>query len=358
MKQLLFCLLLVGVVGCAQKEDANTGVIKPKLPSPKSLFTAGTGGRSEDAVLALPTTGRLAFHSYTAYDLDDTGKRHLDSRIHICDFPADLPRRLPEIERHVRHAMNPIFSADGARMTFMALPLGPEYDADWPIGFDVFVYDFRTEVLTNVSKRAGLGRSADEDPIFSATADAVYFKRDRADIWQINLTSFQATAVTTDGKSREESGPRISPDGQWLAYWHGGGKTADVYRMPLRGGKAELLAGVPGVQEMFPVYLDNDRLAYTRWTDADRHDDEVIILNLRTGKHQSAAFNSTNGANDSDPFAIRGLVGFSSDRRENGKGGWDLYLGDPNVSEPIQLRKLSTTRHDLGGTYTPHVVNP
>ena len=42
-------------------------------------------------------------------------------------------------------------------MTFMALPLGPEYDADWPIGFDVFVYDFRTEVLTNVSKRAGLG---------------------------------------------------------------------------------------------------------------------------------------------------------------------------------------------------------
>jgi Tol biopolymer transport system component len=309
------------------------------------------------AELVIPGGGRLAFHSYTAYDLDDAGRRHLDGRIHICDFPADSPRRLPEIERHVRHAMNPLFSADGVKMTFMALPLGPEYDADWVSGLDVFVYDFRTDTLTNVSKRAGLGRSIDEDPIFSAQGDAVIFKCDRADLWKISLISFRATAITSDGKHREESGPRISPDGQWLAYWHSGGKTADVYRMPIRGGKSELLAGKHGVQEMFPVYLDKRSLAYTRWTDADSHDDEVFVLNLTTGKHHSAAFNSTNGANDSDPFPIAGLVGYSSDRTENGKGGWDLYLGDPNKPTPIFLRNLSTRRHDLGGTYTPHVVN-
>ena len=309
------------------------------------------------AEIVLPKSGRLAFHSYTAYDLDNAGKRHLDGRIHLCDFPADSPRRLPDIEHHVRHAMNPIFSTDGAMMTFMALPLGPEYKADWVTGLDVFVYDFRTDTLTNVSKRAELVCTIDEDPIFSAHGDAIIFKRDRADLWQINLTSYRATAITTDGKHREESGPRISPDGQWLAYWHSGGKTADVYRMPVHGGQAELLAGKRGIQEMFPVYLGTHILAYSRWTNEECHDDEVFVLNLATGKHQSAAFNSTNGANDSDPFSIAGLVGFSSDRRENGKGGWDLYLGDPNKSAPIFLRNLSTTRHDLGGTYTPHIVN-
>lgn len=309
------------------------------------------------AELVLPESGRLAFHSYTAYDLDDAGERHLDGRIHICDFPSDSPRRIPEIERHVRHAMNPIFSADGAMLTFMALPLGPDYKADWVTGLDVFVYDFRTDTLTNVSKRAGLSRTIDEDPIFSAQGDAIIFKRDRADLWQINLTSYHATAVTTDGKHREESGPRISPDGQWIAYWHSGGKTADVYRIPIHGGEAQLLAGKPGIQEMFPVYLDKNTLAYTRWTNQDCHDDEVFLLDLTTGKHQGAAFNSTNGANDSDPFSISGLVGFSSDRRENGKGGWDLYLGDPNKPNPRLLSDLSTKRHDLGGTYTPHVVN-
>ena len=240
----------------------------------------------------------------------------------------------------------------------MALPLGPLYGPNWPAGLDVFVYDFNTGVLTNVSKRAALGRSMDEDPVFSGDGESILFKRDRADLWQIDLKTFRAVQITFDGKRREESGPRVSPDGNWVAYWHSGGSTADVYRLPIRGGKAELLAGRKGIQEMFPVYLDGQTLAYTRWTGPTLHDDEVFILNLKTGRHRSAAFNSTNGANDSDPFPVRGLVGYSSDRREEGKGGWDLYLGDPNRSEPLHLRKISTPRHDLGGTYTPHVVNP
>ena len=124
----------------------------------------------------------------------------------------------------------------------------------------------------------------------------------------------------------------------------------------MAGGPAELLAGLPGIQEMFPVFMDNRHLAYTRWTSAQQHDDEVYFIDLATGKHRAAAFNSTNGANDSDPFAIGNWVGFSSNRKENGKGGWDLYLGDPASPSPIHLRQLSTPRHDLGGTCTPHTV--
>ena len=306
--------------------------------------------------LALPRTGRLAFHSYTAYDLDDEGRRWLDGRIHICDFPADTATTIPEIGKHVIHAMNPAFSRDGAKLAFMALPIGPKYGADWPAAFDIFVYDFRSGELINVSKQADLGVSIDEDPVFTPDGSSLVFKRDRADLWKIGLKSFRAEAITTDGKQREESGPRISPDGKWIVYWNGDGAVADVYRIPMAGGPAELLAGLPGIQEMFPVFMDNCHLAYTRWTSAQQHDDEVYFIDLATGKHWAAAFNSTNGANDSDPFAIGNWVGFSSNRKENGKGGWDLYLGDPASPTPIHLRQLSTPRHDLGGTYTPHSV--
>jgi len=306
--------------------------------------------------LALPSTGRLAFHSYTAYDLDDSGQRWLDGRIHVCDFPAETAVTIPEIEKHTIHAMNPIFSRNGAQMTFMALPIGPKYGADWPAAFDLFVYDFRSGELSNISKQAGLGSSIDEDPVFTPNGGSLVFKRNREDLWMINLKTLRAQAITADGKRNEESGPRISPDGQWIFYWNGDGVGADIYRIPVTGGSAELLAGLPGIQEMFPVFMDNGHLAYTRWTSPKQHDDEIYFLDLANGTHRGAAFNSTNGADDSDPFAINNWVGFSSSRTENGKGGWDLYLGDPNSPTPVHLRQLSTSRHDLGGTYTPSVV--
>ncbi len=312
--------------------------------------------RAHPRKLALPLTGRLAFHSYTAYDLDDEGRRWLDGRIHICDFPADTATTIPEIEKHVIHAMNPAFSRDGAKLAFMALPIGPKYGAEWPAAFDIFIYDFRSGELINVSKQADLGVSIDEDPVFTPDGSSLVFKRDRADLWKIDLKSFRVEAITTDGKQREESGPRISPDGKWIVYWSGDGAVADVYRIPMASGPAELLAGLPGIQEMFPVFMDNRHLAYTRWTSDQQHDDEVYFIDLATDKHRAAAFNSTNGADDSDSFAINNWVGFSSSRTENRKGGWDLYLGDPNSPTPIHLRQLSTSRHDLGGTYTARAV--
>ena len=343
----LYALITLSVLllGCSKRDEITAAINskgkKPHISSRK---------------LALPKAGRLAFHSYTAYDLDDSGKRWLNGQIHVCDFPAKTAAIIPEIEKHTIHAMNPIFSHDGSQMTFMALPIGPKYAADWPVALDLFVYDFRTGELANISKQAGLGASVDEDPIFTPDGASLVFKRNRDDLWMINLKTLRAQPLTNDGKKNEESGPRISPDGQWIYYWNGDGVDADIYRIPVTGGAAELQAGLPKIQEMFPVFMDNGQLAYTRWTSPKEHDDEIYFLDLASGKHHGAAFNSTNGADDSDPFAINNWVGFSSSRTENGKGGWDLYLGDPNSPNPIHLRQLSTSRHDLGGTYTSSVI--
>jgi hypothetical protein len=342
----VFIIFSVLFSGCSEETEKD---IAAKLEGEKSPISSRR--------LALPLTGRLAFHSYTAYDLDDSGKRWLDGQIHVCDFPAKTAVTILKIEKHTIHAMNPIFDRDGSQMTFMALPVGPKYGENWPTALDLFVYDFQSGELANISKQAGLGVSIDEDPIFTHDGGSLVFKRNREDLWTINLKTLRAQPITTDGKRNEESGPRISPDGQWIFYWNGDGEEANIFRIPVAGGPPELLAGLPDIQEMFPVFMDNGHLAYTRWTSRTQHDDEIYFLDLVNGKHHGAAFNSTNGADDSDPFTINNWVGFSSSRTENGKGGWDLYLGDPNSSTPIHLRQLSTSRHDLGGTYTSFAVD-
>ncbi len=325
---------------------------------PAMSFSHQCKAEETDLKVELPAKGRIAFHSYSAYDADASGNYPLDGQIFICDLASRTVTTVPEIEKHAVHVMNPIFNKDGSRMTFMGLARGREYGSNWAEYLDLFLYDFRSSELINLSKRAGLGKTIDEDPVFSSDGKKIIFKYNRTDLKAVDLRTFQTEAITNNGKKQEESGPRISPDGKWIAYWNGGGASADIYRMkyPCVNSKPELLAGLSGIQEMFPVYFSNRKLLYTRWSDTTYHDDEIFILDLKTKRSRAAAFNSTRGANDSDPFVIGNLIGFSSDRREQGKGGWDLYLGSPFHKKPLHLKQFSTEKHDLGGTYTPFTL--
>jgi len=224
---------------------------------------------------------------------------------------------------------------------------------------DLFIYDFRHDVVIPLSEQTGLSTfgAVEEDPDFSPDGQGVVFKRDRTDIWVVDLQTHALTQVTTDGKSKEESGPRYSPDGGWIAYWVGASESADIYRVDIAHGGAvpEALRATAGIQEMYPVYLDGDQLAYTRWTTATQKDDEVYLFDLATGISTRAAFSSTGAANDSDPFEVGGsVIGFSSDR--SGHGGWDLFFGDTITGNAHWLSIPSTGKNDLGGTYTRSVV--
>ena len=325
----------------------------------------------------LPTpSGRIAFHSYTAYDFDPPSETWpLDGEIHIFDLESNTNVTVAEqtIAAAVQHALNPKFSPFGERLVFMGLPQGTANTADWPNHLDLFLYDFRSDTLTNLSAQARhnttepLGGAAlstlgkEEDPDFSPDGKQVIFKRDRSDLWTIDLQTFVLTQITMDGNVTEESGPRLSPDPDdpWVAYWTGSGANADIVRRKLSDGTIQVLVNNAGIQDMYPAYLDKDRLLYTRWSNATDRDDEVCLHDLITSTNTGAAFNQAGTADDSDPFAVGGnLVGFSSDRT-GGKGGWDLFLGDLGSSKPLHLVDTSTPKHDLGGTYTPHrVVSP
>ena len=313
--------------------------------------------------------GRIAFHSYTEYDDEDGGGYHsIDGVIHVVDLSTDIHYELAEvtIAENVQHAMNPKFSHDGSQLVFMGLPRTHTYSHDddsWANYLDIFLYDFRTDQLTNLSERAGMAAygSVEEDSDFSPDGQKVIFKRNRSDLWTIDLGTFELSQVTFDGADSEESGPRYSPDGQWVAYWVGSGSNADIYRQPIGGGPAEVVVNEPSIQEMYPAYLDSNHLLYSRWFSASQQDDELYVVDLSTLQSQPAPFNSPRVANDSDPFAVEGsLVGFSSDRSSErfriGRVDWDLFFGNLDTGRVYWLEAASTEKHDLGGGFTSHVV--
>ncbi|MBM3240119.1 PEP-CTERM sorting domain-containing protein [Candidatus Poribacteria bacterium] len=306
-----------------------------------------------DRASATPLTeGWIAFHSYTSYT-------SIDGVISVFNLKTNTHYEFAEltIANGVQHAMNPKFSSDGSQLVFMGLPKSSTpYDDSWPNYLDIFLYDFHTDKLTNLSEKAGMSYEGDveEDPDFSPDGQKVIFKKNRSDLWTIDLGTYGLSQVTYDGVEKEESGPRYSPDGQWIAYWISSGSNADIYRIPAGGGSSEAIVSNENIQDMYPAYLASDYLLYSRWREGFV-DDDIYVVNLSQNpySHTSALFNSD--SDDSDPFAIGGsLVGFSSNR-SGGKGGWDLFYGNLYSNELYYLEIASTTKHDLGGTFTPYL---
>ncbi len=304
-----------------------------------------------------PTTGRIAYHNYTAYDIDASnpnGPTSLDGQIRLYDFSTDSVSTVGVIDRFVRHAINANYSPDGSKITFMGIPRGPDYDTDWSSSFDLFLYDFRAGKLVNLSAAAKLGATIDEDPSFGPGGTSVLFKRNRHEIWSIDLATLQTTQ-RLGHSGVERSAPRVSPDGLHVTYWSGDGTIADVSQRPIQPdgsfGAEELVAGVPRVQEYFPSYRDNSTVIYSRWPNASNHADDIYTVDLNTLSRTAAAFNLP-AADDSDGFGMHqaSTLGFSSNR-PGGSGGWDLYLGDPTSKVPMRLSTDSTPKHDLGASY-------
>lgn len=295
--------------------------------------------------------GRIVWHSYTDYDV-------LDGRIHVYDFDdgSHYARATNTIADKVTHAHNPNLSSDGRYMTFMGLPKGPTYGANWRNYLDVFVYDFVTDDVSNLSAQIGLGDPGEleEDPVLSSTGDKVAFKRNVANIWEADVYTLVVRQITSG--SGERSGPQYSPDGSELIFWINSGANSLLGRVSLQGTLPTpplALHNNSGVQDYFPSYWDTNRVLYTSWRNNTERDDDVKIWNMATQVDTFAAFNSTH-AEDSDPFGItQALVGFSTTRASS---KWQLWYGDPVTGDVASLGISQPGKHNLGAEYTTHKV--
>ena len=313
----------------------------------------------KDTIQGPINTGRIAYHSYTEYDDDDgDGTYSLDGEIHIIDLDRESPYFIGEymIWSNVDHAMNPRFSYDGKRIVFMGLPKNNHpTDATWFEALDIFMYDFEKDQLTNLSQAAGLGSSIDEDPTFSPDGTKVVFKRSRADLWELSVADYSLKKLTNTD-SIEESGPRYSPDGNWILFWVGSGANSYIAKIPSSGGTTQVVVdNSPGIQDYFPSYWGSDRIIYTSWDNPQYYDDDIKIYNLSNSSDVFAAFNTA--SDDSDPFSINdNIIGFSTNHY-NPSGKWDLWYGNPLTGTAQRFEFSNIDKHDLGGTYTPYIVN-
>jgi len=98
------------------------------------------------------------------------------------------------------------------------------------------------------------------DPTLSPDAKTIVFAHD-GDLWKVSSVGGLATRITAmDG---EESLPRISPDGKWLAFTSNALGNRNIYIMPLSGGKIEQLTFNDASDEVDSWSWDSETIYFT-----------------------------------------------------------------------------------------------
>ncbi|MBW7991182.1 MAG: hypothetical protein FVQ84_14360 [Planctomycetes bacterium] len=297
--------------------------------------------------------GRIAYHSYSSYHA-------MDSSIGICDLEDQNPYNLLLIEQNTENAMNAHFSPDGSMLTFMADPINSP-SAWWYM--EIYLYDFVTNTLIQLTDND----FPSEDPKFSPDGSKIVYKSyntisGHSTIYTIDLDGSNSTPLTEiESIDHEESGPYFSHDGSKIAYWrtwNDGSKQERIWWMNSDGSSQQQIVPDSNVRIMYyPVFIDSERLAYTRWHTNTDELDQIHIYNLSSGIDDPISFRDVT-ANDSDAFPIQAnQLGFSSTRTLSGaKGGYDLYIGDLQNMQIWALNFASTNIDDLGGCYTSVIV--
>jgi Tol biopolymer transport system component/C-terminal processing protease CtpA/Prc len=98
------------------------------------------------------------------------------------------------------------------------------------------------------------------NPVLSPDGQTLVFAFE-GDLWKTSLGSGQATRLTA--MQGYESSPRISPNGQWLAFTGRQMGNADIYIMPLAGGEIKQLTYHSANDEVNNWSWDNQQIYFT-----------------------------------------------------------------------------------------------
>jgi Tol biopolymer transport system component len=282
--------------------------------------------------------GRLLFHRYSSYD-------NFDSQLFLFDFQSKSLTCLSE-NWPIDHAMNAHSSPNGEWIVFMGLPKSKRGSKDW----DVYCWKFGSnQQPENLTEGNGL---RDEDPNFASDGSAIVFKQ-AGQIAILNQKTKSVQQVKIPGTA-ERSMPVFAASGRQIVVMENAAEDGDLFVVDRDGTHRKTVAAEPKLQEYFPVRWDDNRLLYVRWAHADNRNDQVYVHNWKTGVNQPLAF-CKQDANYSDPYPIDGRWLIFSSTREQGSGGYDLYLGDSKTGaiQYVGLEALNTKAEELGSSYLP-----
>ncbi|KPM31093.1 Putative exported tricorn protease [Croceitalea dokdonensis DOKDO 023] len=98
------------------------------------------------------------------------------------------------------------------------------------------------------------------DPTISPNAKTIVFSYD-GDLWKVSATGGLATRITA--MAGEETLPRISPDGMWLAFTSNALGNRNIYVMPMTGGEIKQLTFHDGSDEVDSWSWDSKTIYFT-----------------------------------------------------------------------------------------------
>ncbi len=281
---------------------------------------------SETAAASDLNQGSLLYHSYTAYDAQD-------SKLFLHHFNSGETFELSDNSFH--HAMNADFGSHPYDIVFMAIDSDED---EW----DLYRYNRITGQFTNLTEKSGC---RNEDPKFSPDGMSIVFKRGWWDselngfhyeLAELSHASMEITMLTDGGA--EESMPYYSNDGTWIYYAQSGSDADGIYRLNRETLTSETVYAKED-HAYYPVVL-GDALYFTKWYDSSNQMD--CIMSLSDGIMPFC----DGTANFSDPCPLPyGEMIYSS----TSNGSYDLYFWDGSIS--TALNELNSDQQELGAAY-------
>lgn len=311
-------------------------------------------------------SGRVAYHSYDRYLGEPINER--DGHVFVYDLGTGIQQPI-KISTGLKNAMNPHFSPDGRYVTFMAIPgnKAREYDQ-----FRVYVYDcVKQQQLSGPFplREPGENDVTAEDPKFSPDGARIVFKGNSR-IWTMTRDGRNARELTNQSAD-ERSGPNYEPtNGSRIVYWKEVCPQGDIYWAFSDMTGESCLVGKDDactvkhagdcLYDYYPIFWDSDRILFTSWNDeedCDCHDqttnpdDDLFVFRVSTGTAEPLSTINTN-SDESDPFPVdSSWIGFSSTRDE-GFGGYDLYLTNLLTGVNNLGGRVNDGLDQLGGCYS------
>ncbi len=282
--------------------------------------------------------GVIIYHNYSNYDA-------WDAKLFMYDFSTNTKDELSE-NWNIDHEMNAHISPDGSQIVFMG------DDSGLPRDWDIYIWNIGSTIApTNLTISNNL---RDEDPKFSPDGSNIVFKQS-GDIKVMNLSGVIINEITNDGSTIEESMPYYTSDGQKVLYAKGAKENSDIFIMNIDGSSNTALYNEVGIQEYYPIVIDNSSFFYTRWISSLNKNDQIYQGDF-SGNRNSVSINDYY-SNNSDAFPVDSDYLFFSSTRSGGMEGYDLYLGQLSTGDIWDLNdfEINSDLEDLGVCFTSQV---
>ena len=279
--------------------------------------------------------GRLVYHSYSSYEARD-------SKLFLFDFSTKTRTEISRGWSGLRNPMNGHFSPDGRYIVFMA-------EGESTNSWDIFLYDVASGGQPVNLTPSGSFR--DEDPKFSFDGSSIVFKRD-GHLAEMDPEG-ASIRVLNPSASGEFSMPYYSMDGKVILFSLKDGSETSIGCWNLSKSEMQTLYDRPGIQEYYPVTLDDSSFYYCAHYSSDNPHDQLYKGYLDGKPCTSLAFDEPE-SDYSDPCPVGdGWLIFSSTRSE-GKGAYDLYIGHESSGVVFTLddySRINGPLNELGASY-------